>query len=135
MHDMDYQVARNALWTLTKATNRELCQLQPLLHELINLAMSHNNSSVRRLTLNVIVRLQFSKDDLRTDFLDFCLAHMADVSEYPGIQSLTMKLAFRMCSFFPDFKAELIRTLEAVEPAYYSPAASSVRRRILAGKM
>lgn len=135
MHDDDYQVARNALWGLTKATNTELSQLQPLLDDLINLAMTHDNSSVRRLTLNVIERLQLSENDLRTDFLDFCLVHMADVNEYPGIQSLSMKLAYRMCSFFPELKAELIRTLEAMDPAYYSPAATSVRSRILAGKM
>lgn len=135
MHDEDYQVARNALWGLTKATNTELSQLQPLLDDLINLAMIHDNSSVRRLTLNVIERLQLTKDNLRTDFLDFCLAHMVDVNEYPGIQSLSMKLAYRMCSFYPELKDELIRTLEAMDPSYYSPAATSVRRRILSGKM
>lgn len=135
MHDEDYQVARNALWGLTKATNTELSQLQPLLNELIDLAMAHNNSSVRRLTLNVIERLQITVDDLRTDFLDFCLAHMVDVNEFPGIQSLSMKLANRMCSFYPELKEELIRTLEAMDPTYYSPAATSVRRRILAGKL
>lgn len=135
MHDEDYQVARNALWGLTKATNTELSQLQPLLDDLINLAMTHDNSSVRRLTLNVIERLQFTEDNLRTDFLDFCIAHMIDANEFPGIQSLSMKLAYRMCSFYPELKEELIRTLEAMDPAYYSPAATSVRRRILAGKM
>lgn len=135
MHDEDYQVARNALWSLTKATNTELSQLQPLLNDLINLAMTHDNSSVRRLTLNVIERLQLTEDNLRTDFLDFCLAHMVDVNEFPGIQSLTMKLAYRMCTFYPELKEELIRTLEAMEPTYYSAAANSVRTRILTGKM
>ena len=135
MHDEDYQVARNALWGLTKATNAELSQLQPLLDNLINLAMAHDNSSVRRLTLNVIERLQLTEKNLRTDFLDFCLAHMVDVNEFPGIQSLTMKLANRMCSFYPELKEELIRTLEGMDPTYYSPAATSVRRRILAGKL
>lgn len=33
IHDEDYQVARNALWGLTKATDGELSQLQPMLHE------------------------------------------------------------------------------------------------------
>lgn len=33
MGDSDYQVARNALWAMTKATDQEIRQLQPLLDE------------------------------------------------------------------------------------------------------
>ncbi len=135
MHDEDYQVARNSLWTLTKATDEELSQLQPILHELIDLALSAENSSVRRLSLNVIIRLQMQEDDLRTDFLDFCLDHMVDINEYPGIQSLCMKLAYQMSSFYPELREELIRTVESMEIEYYKPAVKSVRNRILSGKL
>ena len=114
IHDEDYQVARNALWGLTKATDKELSALQPILDELIELAMQTDNSSVRRLTMNVIVRLKIT-NDFRTDFLDFCLDHAVDVAEYPGIQSLAIKLAYTMCSYYPDLKEELIRTLEGME--------------------
>lgn len=135
MHDEDYQVARNSLWTLTKATDEELSQLQPILHELIDLALSAENSSVRRLSLNVIVRLQMNEEDLRTDFLDFCLEHMVDINEYPGIQSLCMKMAYRMSAYYPELMDELIRTVKGMEIEYYKPAVKSVRNRILAGKL
>lgn len=131
----DYQITRNALWVLTKATDVELSQLQPLLHDLINLALATANSSVRRLSLNVIERLKMDEDDLRTDFLDFCLDHMADINEYPGIQSLCMKLAYRMATFYPELMGELSRTIEGMEVEYYKPAVISVRNRILKGKM
>lgn len=133
VHDEDYQVTRNALWGLTKATNKELSSLQPTLNELIELAMQTDNSSVRRLTMNVIVRLKITKD-FRTDFLDFCLSHAVDVAEYPGIQSLAIKLPYTMCSYYPELKEELIRTLEAMEIAYYKPAVKSIRSRILSGR-
>ena len=55
--DSDYRVARSALWGLTKATNEELSDLQVILNELIDKAMQTENSSVRRLTLNIIERL------------------------------------------------------------------------------
>lgn len=135
MHDEDYQVARNTLWGLTKATNEELAQLQPILHELIDLALSAENSSVRRLSLNVIERLRIEEDDLRTDFLDFCLDHMVDINEYPGIQSLCMKLAYRMSTFYPELMEELIRTVKSMDIEYYKPAVKSVRNRIIAGKL
>jgi hypothetical protein len=142
----DYRVARSALWGLTKASKEELSQLQVILNELIDQAMQTENSSVRRLSLNVIerlrvgerssgMRLELYEDDLRTDFLDFCFEHMLDVEEYPGIQSVCMKLAFRMCKFYPELMDELKRTLEAMEIDYYKPAVKGVRNRILSGKL
>ena len=131
----DYRVARSALWGLTKARKEEISQLQVILNELIEQAMRTDNSSVRRLTLNVIERLEMNEEDLRTDFLDFCFDHMMDVEEYPGIQSVCMKLAFRMCSFYPELMDELKRTLEAMEIDYYKPAVKCVRNRILSGRL
>jgi len=131
LHDEDYQVTRNMLWALTKATDKELSALQPMLNELIEKALTTDNSSVRRLSLNVILRLRMEEDDLRTDFLDFCLEHMQDPNEFPGIQSVSLKLAFRMCQFYPELMDELMRTLQSLDMAYYSPALRSLRNKIL----
>lgn len=135
MHSDDERVTRNAFWTLTKATDKELSQLQPILNDLIDLALTTTSSSVRRLSLNIIERLEMKEDDLRTDFLDFCLEHMADADELPGIQSISMKLAYRMCKFYPELLAEFKTTLESMEPEYYKPAVNCVRSRILSGKL
>ena len=132
--DKDYRVARSALWGLTKATNEELSELQVMLNELTDQAMQTDNSSVRRLTLNVIERLKMDEGDLRTEFLDFCFEHMVSIEEFSGIQTLCMKLAYRMCTFYPELMDELKRTLEAMEIAYYKPAVKSLRKRILSGK-
>ena len=131
----DYRVARSALWGLTKASKEELSQLQVILSDFINQAMQTDNSSVRRLSLNVIERLEIPENDLRTDFLDFCFEHMIDVEEFPGIQSVCMKLTFRMCKFYPELMGELKRTLKAMEIDYYKPAVKCVRNRILSGKL
>lgn len=135
MHSDDERVARNAFWSLTKATDKELFQLQPILNDLIDLALTTPSSSVRRLSLNIIERLEMKEDDLRTDFLDFCLEHMADADELPGIQSISMKLAYRMCKFYPELLAEFKTTLESMEPDFFKPAVNCVRNRILNGKL
>ena len=127
--DSDYRVARSALWGLTKASDEELSELHVILNELTDQAMQTKNSSVRRLTLNI------EEDDLRTDFLDFCFEHMVSFEELPGIQTLCMKLAYRMCSFYPELMDELKRTIEAMEIDYYKPALKSLRKRILNGKL
>ena len=135
MHSDDERVARNAFWSLTKATDKELSQLQTILNELIELAMTTPSSSVCRLSLNIIERLKMEEDDLRTDFLDFCLEHMADADELPGIQSISMKLAYRMCKFYPELLAEFKATLESMEPEFFKPAVNCVRNKILRGRL
>ena len=131
----DYRVARSALWGLTKARKEELSQLQVILNEFIDQAIRTENSSIRRLSLNIIERLEMSEEDLRTDFLDFCLDHMIDVEEFPGVQAVCMKLAYRMCKFYPELMDELKRTLEAMDIDYYKPAVKCARSRILNGKL
>ena len=131
----DYRVARSALWGFTKADKKELSQLQVLLDELVELAMRTENSSVRRLSLSIVERLEITEDDLRTDFLDFCLEHMVSFDELPGIQSVSMKLAYRICKFYPELTEEFMRTLEAMRIDYYKPAVKGLRNKILSGKM
>lgn len=135
MFNSDAHVARNALWALTKATDKELEQLQPMLNEFIELAMQTKESAVRRLSLNIVERLKLTEDDLRTDFLDFCLEHMADIEEFPGIQSLCMKIAYHMCRFYPELMDEFMRTIDSIELSYYKPAIRCVVNRIKKGKL
>ena len=131
----DSRVARNALWSLTKASDNELAQLQGMLSELIDLAMSTDYSPVRRLSLNIIERLRIGEEDIRTDFLDFCLEHMTDIEEQPGIQTLCMKLAYRMCGFYPELMGEFMRTVEAMQADFYKTAVKCLIRRVLNGKI
>jgi hypothetical protein len=132
--DTDYRVARTALWGLTKAKDEELSELKVIYNELIDQAMQTENSSVRRLTLNIIEKLKMDEDDLRSDFLDFCFEHMVSIEEFSGTQTLCMKLAFRMCTFYPELMDELKRTLEAMEIDYYKPAIKCLRKRIFSGR-
>lgn len=134
MHSKDSSVTRNALWILTKANKTELSQLQVILHEWINLAMQTDSPSVRRLSLNIVERLNMNEEDLRTDFLDFCLEHMISVEEYSGIQTLCMKLALRMCRFYPELMGEFNRTIDAMRIEFYKPAVKSLRKNIMADR-
>ena len=133
--DTDYRVARSALWGLTKARPNELSPLQVLLDDFIEQAIHTENSSVRRLTLNIIERLTIGEEDLRTDFLDFCIDHAIMLDELPGIQSVSLKLAFRMCQFYPELMDELKRTLQTMDIDYYKPAVRGVRAKILNGTL
>lgn len=135
MHDDDIRVVRKALWGLSKATRTEIAALQPLFGSLVDLAMKTGDLSVRRLALSIVERLAMEEEDIRTDFLDFCLVHAVDMGEQPAIQSLCLKLAYRMCSFYPELTGELTRTIADMDPMCYTAAVKSVRKKILGGKL
>lgn len=139
MHDEDYQVARNALWGTTKADDRELAVVKPMMPDLIALALSTDNASVRRLALNLVERLAKEAQDIPSEqfvaLLDFCLEHMVRLDEYPGIQSLCMKLAYRMSRLYPELEEEMMRIVESMEISLYKPAVRSVWQKIKHGKM
>ena len=63
-----------------------------------------------------------------------CSISTVSIEEFPSIQTLCMKLAYRMCRFYPELMDELKRTLEAMEIDYYKPAVKCLRKRILSGK-
>ncbi|MDE5561471.1 MAG: hypothetical protein K2J00_06710 [Bacteroidaceae bacterium] len=134
IHDENCRVACNAMWILTKVPKAGLPQLRPLLDQLTDMSMHSSNPTLRRLSMNVIERLKIGKEEVRSDFLDYCIAHMQDVTEFPGIQSLCLKLAFQMCAHYPELHDELIRTLQNMEMEFYTPALRSVRYKILRHK-
>ena len=130
-HDGEAQVDTTDARARAKATDRELSQLLPALDELIDIALSTSNDSLRRLTLNLIVRLPLTKECLRTDFLDFCLNQMVRLSTPPGIQALCMKIAHRLCSFYPELNNELMRTIAALDLSFYQPALKCTAKNIM----
>ena len=125
----DSRVARNAAWVLTHKTTSEIRTLPH--DQLIDLATSTPDTSLRRLVLNLIERQPIDKETLRTDFLDFCLSHMVMLEEPPGVQSLCMKLAHRMCSFYPELLHEFYATLNMMQIEHYKPGLSHLIKKYI----
>ena len=128
----DSRVARNAAWVLTHKTTSEI---QTLPHDpLIELATTTSDTSLRRLVLNLVERQPLDKENLRTDFLDFCLTHMIMLEEPPGVQALCMKLAYRMCSFYPELLHEFYATLNLMQTEHYKPGLTHLIKKYLKQK-
>ena len=131
LFDDDRQVCRRAAWVLTKADDKELMALLPLQQRLIDRALHTDDSSLCRLILNLLERMPMDVETMRTDLLDFCLDHMMTPGNPPGVQSLCMKIAHRMCSAYPELAAEFRMALENMEDVYYTPGVISLRRKLL----
>ncbi|MBR3413177.1 MAG: hypothetical protein IKG81_10875 [Bacteroidales bacterium] len=128
----DSRVARNAAWVLTHKTTSEI---QTLPHDpLIELATTTSDTSLRRLVLNLVERQPLDKENLRTDFLDFCLTHMIMLEEPPGVQALCMKLVYRMCSFYPELLHEFYATLNLMQTEHHKPGLTHLIKKYLKQK-
>lgn len=130
IHSDNAVEARNAAWVMTHFCDREIRLMSDRHDEFIDLAMTTSNSSLRRLMLNIVERQDIREEDLRSDFLDFCLTHMVSPTEEPGIQSLCMKLAYKQCKFFPELLDEFKSTLEMMEDGY-ATCIQSLRKKFL----
>ena len=119
LYDTDIRVARNAGWVLMHMPISQIKRLPQ--EQLIDFAMSTPDSSLRRFSLRLVDAQGMAKDEMRTDFLDFCLQHMVMLEEPPGVQSLCMKLAYRMCLFYPDLLHEFEETLKMMPSEHYKP--------------
>lgn len=129
----DAVVARNAAWVLTQFSDGDLAMLLHRQGEITDLVLRTPNTSLRRLLLSVLYRMPFRGDDIRVDLLDFCLENMVAAHQPPGVQSLCMKMAHRMCAPYPELEAEFLRTIKDMNPYHYSAAVTSARKNILAG--
>lgn len=131
IHDEDPVTARNTAWAMTHLSDERVALLQPRRNEFIDLAMHTDSTPLRRLLLNIIERQAFDEQALRTDFLDFCLEHMASPAETPGVQTLCMKLAHRFCSFYPELMKEFTEILQMMD-SDYATCVKCLRRKMLA---
>lgn len=137
LFDADKRVADNAAWIFThfdQANNRWLYSKQD---ELIEEGMKTTSDTKRRLILNLLLKQPFYKENIRTDFLDFCLNRMSSANEPTGVKTLCIKLAYEQCKFFPELCSELKTSLEIMEPALLSMALKTTRKKLLEmlGKM
>lgn len=130
---IDPLVARNTAWVMTHFDDDALFVLLSHRDDMVDLVLRTDNSGLRRLLLNILCRLPMECEAVRTDFLDFCLSGMVSMDQPPGVQSLCMKLAHRMCSFYPTLSDEFVRTVMGMEMCYYTPAVRSVRNKVLRG--
>lgn len=123
--------ASNAAWALTHLPDSDNKYIDEHRDALVLRAISTPEVPVRRLSLNLLERLEWGIDDIRTDLLDFCLAHMMDPNETEGVRSLCIKLAYAQCRHYDELLGELQRSLQLLDVAHLKPSLLYMRKKIL----
>lgn len=126
--DADERVSANAMWVCTWG---EIGSLEPVRDKLVRLAITTGNSSIRRLSLTLLERMAWGRDDVRGDLLDFCLERMMLSTEPSGVRALCIKIAYLQSRNYPELLEELEMTLDMLKDMRMSPAVESARKNIL----
>ena len=118
-------------WALTHLPESDNIYINMYRARLVDFAIATPDTSMRRLSLVLLERLEWSIDDMRTDLLDFCLEHMMLPDEPYGVKALCMKLAYQQCRHYPELKAELRQALLLMEPSELGTGVKHTRGKIL----
>lgn len=123
--------AVNAAWALTHLPKEDNIYINMYRARLVQLAVTTPEVPLRRLSMVLLERLEWGRDDIRTDLLDFCLEHMMLPDEPYGVKALCMKLAYYQCRHYPELCAELKQCLLLLEPTELGAGVRHTRGKIL----
>ena len=129
--DSNKIVVRNAAWALTHKTDKEVQSIPQ--QELVNIILASDYEWVQRMLLSVLER-QFIEKEFSPDLLNFCLFRMVN-PDYPcGIQSLCLKLAYRMSRYYPELAHEFDQIVQMAQYNDFKPGMVHLLKKLNAGK-
>lgn len=131
--DSDKKVSANALWVMTHFSKEDSAWLLERYDFLIDsvLETTDEETGKRRMLLSILAKHKFSKESIRTDFLDYCLEHILMAKESIASRCRCMELAYAQCKFYAELMGELGSILEIVGSQPMEPAVKCTRKKVL----
>ena len=129
--DSDRRVATNALWVFTHFASDDNKWLYAKHDLLIDRCLKEKDATKLRLMLNLLLRQPYTEEDIRTDFIDFCLMRLADPKSPYAIRALCIKLAYEQMKHWPELLNELRQTLEMIACEPLSPGLRSAWKQVM----
>ena len=129
--DNDRRVAVNALWVFTHFAVVDNEWLYAKHDQLIDRCLKEQDVTKLRLMLTLLLRQPFDEEDIRTDFIDFCLMRLADPKSPYAVRALCIKLAYEQMRYWPELLNEMRQTLELISCEPLSPGLRSAWRQVM----
>ena len=129
--DDDRRVATNALWTFTHFAADDNVWLFAKHDQLIDRCLNEKDTTKLRLILTLLLRQPFDEEDIRTDFIDFCLARLTDTRAPYAIRAQCIKLAYEQMKYWSELLDELRQTLDLISCEPLSPGLRSAWRQVM----
>ncbi len=129
--DNDRRVATNALWVFTHFAVVDNEWLYAKHDQLIDRCLKEQDVTKLRLMLNLLLRQPYTEEDIRTDFIDFCLMRLTDPKSPYAVRALCIKLAYEQMRYWPELLNELRQTLNMISCEPLSPGLRSAWRQVM----
>ena len=129
--DNDRRVAINALWTFTHFALADNEWLYAKHDQLIDRCLNEKDATKLRLMLNLLLRQPYTEEDIRTDFIDYCLMRLTDPKSPYAVRAQCIKLAYEQMRYWPELLNELRQTLEMISCEPLSPGLRSAWRQVM----
>ena len=129
--DNDRRVATNALWVFTHFSAADNEWLYAKHNQIIDRCLKEQNVTKLRLMLNLLLRQPYTEEDIRTDFIDFCLMRLTDPKSPYAVRALCIKLAYEQMRYWPELLNELRQTLEMISCEPLSPGLRSAWKQVM----
>lgn len=129
--DANRRVAINALWTFTHFDAGDNVWLFAKHDQLIDRCLKEHDATKLRLMLNLLLSQPYTEEDIRTDFIDFCLARITDARAPYAIRAQCIKLAYEQMRYWPELLDELRQTLDLISCEPLSPGLRSAWRQVM----
>ena len=131
LSDTDRRVANNAAWVLSCLDGKVMRFLLRYQNQLIDLLIGTKDKSFSRILFSILRRQSFEKDNLRTDFLDFCLNQIANPNQAIAIRAHAIYVSYSLCKAYPELLNELFMMLQMLESESLSPGLCHARNTIM----
>lgn len=129
--DNDRRVAINALWVFTHFALADNAWLYAKHDQLIDRCLKEKDATKLRLMLNLLLRQPFDEEDIRTDFIDYCLMRLTDPKSPYAVRAQCIKLAYEQMKYWSELLNELRQTLEMISCEPLSPGLRSAWRQVM----
>lgn len=129
--DANRRVTINALWTFTHFAADDNVWLFAKHDQLIDRCLNEKDATKLCLMLNLLLSQPYTEEDIRTDFIDFCLARLTDTRAPYAIRAQCIKLAYEQMKYWPELLDELRQTLEMISCEPLSPGLRSAWKQVM----
>ncbi len=101
-------------------------------NDIVDMLLDCDDTSKRRMLLQILRSLNYGPEDIRTDLLDYCLSKINSQCEPYAVRAFCIYLAFKLCRNYPELVAELSEHLSMMTQQTLPPGLSCARRKTLA---
>lgn len=119
----------NALWTITHLPVYDSEWIVSLRDRMIDMLLTEKDTGKKRVLLKILREQEYDADNIRTDFLDFCMSKINSECEPYAVRCYCMYAAFNMCRHYRELLSELDEHLDMMSSQPLSPGMKSALRQ------